>query len=431
MERLYLCRGSRNLEQHLTDTADKSLADSGTRIHNALAGTLEADLLTEDERWVFTRCQEHERELVESVFGTLDWENLKDGKLPMESGGFLEVWREKREWLFSEEDEKQASGELDVVYFDRSQLKALVIDYKSGYKPVTEPDQNIQLRTYASLTHERYGAVIVIVAVIQPRCMPQTARALYAEEDLVYAGKELRVVLEEALDPDAKRVPGPAQCEYCKAKGICKELRKQLKQDRPDVVEINLISGKELDLREQMMPGYRLSEILDKVGHYERACKAIREEAKLRIKHGREVPGYALVPGRQQRKIVHVYGLFEKIVHKLGWMSPKDFWNHFVSISVTDLDKLAKKHPPKSLTVTPQRLFTKRFGEFIEVKSTDLVLERTSYLKANSYQPTADKTKEIFEQREQPLLPMPESRNEKLSQLFGGKTNERRSAGKK
>lgn len=387
MERLYLCRASYQLESQLTDTADKTLADSGTRIHNALAGTLEADLLDDDEKWVYDRAREYETEVVESVFGVVDWENITSGekgawKLPMESGGFLEVWRERREWLYSEDDEKQTSGELDVVYFDRQQLKALVIDYKSGYKPVTEPDANIQLRTYAVLTHERYGAVTVIVAVIQPRCQPQTARAVYLEEDLVYAGRELRVVLAESQNPLAVRVPGPAQCEYCKAKGICPELRKEMKVASVQVKQINFLGGKELDKREEFMPGHTLSGLLDKVAHVERACKAIRDEAKIRLKHGREVPGYALVPGRNQRKIVKPYGLFTKVVHTLKWMSPKDFWNQFVGISVGDLDKIAKKYPPKDPRITPQRLFAKRFGEYIETRSTDLQVERTSYTAA-------------------------------------------------
>lgn len=402
MERLYLCRGSFNLESKLTDIADKTFADSGTRVHNALAGISEADLLNEDERWVYDRCTEHEVSLVESVFGVERIERL-------------EIWREKRQWLYSEDDEKQSSGELDVVYFDTDTLEALVIDYKSGYKPVTEPDRNIQLREYAVLTAEKYNASKVTVAVIQPRCSPATAQAIYEKEDLEYAGKELRVVLSEAKDPNAPRVPGAAQCEYCKAKGICPELKKQMKSEIVHVKGITFLSGKELDYREEFMPGYVLSEILDKVAHVERACKAVREEAKIRIKHGRDVPGYSLVKGRMQRMITNPYAMYEKIVNKLQWMSPKDFWNTYVKISIGDIDKLVKKHPPKSLKIKAEVLYAKRFGEFIESKSTDLVLERTSYrpLVAEA------KSGKIEAKTQEKLKDIP--RNQSLEVLFGKK----------
>lgn len=404
MERLYLCRGSFNLESQLTDIADKTFADSGTRIHNALAGLSEADLLNEDERWVYDRCKEHEIALTESVFAP---EKLDS----------LEIWREKREWMYSEEDEKQSSGELDLVYFDQDGLEALVDDYKTGYKPVTEPDRNVQLRMYAVLTAERYGAQKVTVAVIQPRCSPPTAQAIYEKEDLEYAGKELRVVLAESKDPNAPRTPGAVQCEYCKAKGICPELKKQMKSDMVQVKGITLITGKELDYRENFMPGYILSELLDKVAHVERACKAIREEAKIRIKHGRDVPGYNLVKGRTQRMITSPYVMYDKIVNRLKWMSPKDFWNNYVKISIGDIDKLAKKHPPKRLDITPERLFAQRFGTMIESRSTDLVLERTSYAKG-----LPEHSEPVEVEETQQILPMNSiPRNTTLEQLFGKK----------
>ncbi len=308
MERIRLCRGSRLLESKLTQYEVNDIAETGTRIHNCLAGIEDYLLLDEQDRWVYDRCLQLEAEVVMQICN--NDQNLISS---------LAITGEQRLFLLDEQGNEVTSGQYDKLYLHFGKKFAICNDYKTGYLPVTDPSLNMQARTLAVLIWKEYGIDTVYVSMIQPNCIPQNEICKYEKADLEIAYKEILNLLKTAEDPNAPRTPGLKQCLYCKAKAVCPENQTYMINNLPSVMEagqkkeIIMVSDDELDLREKLLPGARLAQLLDMSEAIEKTRENLKSEAKLRLKTGRAVPGYALVPGIKRRYIKNNYGLYKKL----------------------------------------------------------------------------------------------------------------------
>lgn len=338
MERLKRCRGSWNLEKDLTDIAVSDIAERGTLIHAALDGSVNPDDLGDQEFYLYERCQEIEEAIVREVFG-FDIE-ITD----------LIVTGEERIFLV-ENGIELMSGKFDKLYRDPGTGKALIIDYKTGYKAVTDPDSNMQLRAYAVLVGQQYHPASVTVAAIQPICKPSWSKCEYLPEHIDIARKEILRIIDTAEVQDAARVPGDKQCEYCKAKSVCKELADFATSSLTDIQkvhEIILTAPQEIDLREKLVSGEELSKLLDRTDLITKWSEALDEEAKLRLRTNRIVPNYGMFPGVAKRKIVNNIDFYEEF-KKYGKqiiddpISPKDIIDT-ASFSIGKIEKLVNRN---------------------------------------------------------------------------------------
>lgn len=303
LERLKKCRGSRLLEKELTNYEESEIANAGTLIHNCLAGIANPDMLDEQGRFAYEVCIESEDVIKNQTYN-----------YSQEVISRLKISGEERLWLYDENGVPILSGAFDKLYIDPVTNSALVVDYKTGYKAQTDPAKNIQLRAYAVLVWQTYGIETVTVALIQPNCKPLYAKCQYTLPDLKLALKEIRHILLTAQNPLAIRTPGEKQCEYCRAKGVCKELAdfaKNTLENFNRVTNIILVSSEEMDKREEMLDGQSLAECLDMGAFIKKWNDALKAEGELRLKAMREVPGYAMLPGKDRREITDNYEFYE------------------------------------------------------------------------------------------------------------------------
>lgn len=155
VERLALCPGSWNLESKLPPEPESDDAAAGTRIHDALAGSIDPKTLGVDEFDTYSRILDMEKEALAIWKSTLP----EDGD-PI-------VVREERLWMESESGEPLFSGQFDVCFMIGKE--ALLLDAKSGRGEVQSSEGNFQLMALASLIGERFPHIeAVTVAILAP-----------------------------------------------------------------------------------------------------------------------------------------------------------------------------------------------------------------------------------------------------------------------
>lgn len=196
------CPGSGHLEAGEPDKSS-SISERGDRIHAALE-TDDTRLLIDDEEDAYTRIMEKRDEEVRRFF--------PNG---------AKVYREHRFMATSRNGKMLASAKCDYVATDGT--LAVVMDYKSGFKPVTPSPRNLQIRTQALAVHCQLDVPNVIGTVIQNIGRKTTVSSVeYTEADMDRARYELELVVVLSEPKDAPRVPGQ-WCQYCKGAHKCPE----------------------------------------------------------------------------------------------------------------------------------------------------------------------------------------------------------------
>lgn len=213
--RLAACPGSYRMAKGIPDRPTDD-GDFGTAIHAYLAGTLKAEDLTGEQLDIAESCSAIEARLVNQ------WKTrclLTDHEIT--------VTRDSERLWLSLDGEPACSGVADVVY--RYKDVALALDYKTLPGEHADSDENLQLRTLAVLTDEKYdlSMAIVDVAIIQPLVTHSPTVSRYDVEALGIARSELLTILEAAKAPDAPLHPGK-QCDYCRAASICPEVHREV-----------------------------------------------------------------------------------------------------------------------------------------------------------------------------------------------------------
>lgn len=348
IERIKLCRGSFLMEQQYVPLEVSEVAETGTLIHNCLAGITDPKVLDESERWTYEQCKDYEGDTVRQYF------NFQPERI-----NAAVRYSEQRLYLYDEEKNLVSSGQVDVMYIDKEKNACLVIDYKTGWKAVTDPVSNMQLRAYAVLAWQNYGVKSVRVAVVQPNTRPVMTNCDYTEEDLIRSYKQILRILAEAKVEGAPLTPGPKQCEYCKAKSLCPALAEyaltntdQFKRAK----EIILMSDAQLDAREKALPGEELAKLLDSIGMLTKWAEALKAEAKTRLKVGRSVKGYGLRDGAAKRAVTKPYEFYEQMKE---FFNPRDILQlaKFPIGKVEELFQVTRAKTKKEAAETVNTLF--------------------------------------------------------------------------
>jgi Protein of unknown function (DUF2800) len=261
--RIQACPGSLAAEAQFPDTSGEA-AIRGTKIH----------------------------ELSEHLLQGIDIEGEQDPELLAEAIQYVDELRErtghiKRYWIEMNFDEElqqihpDLGGTADYVGTGGGEL--LVVDLKTGRNQVDVKD-NTQLLTYA------LGAALKLNA---PRDV-KVRMAIYQQGWREYTidmatlmdwREELLLVANRASVANAMRIPGADQCQYCKARTTCPELRAAA------------ISA----AQEEFAPGQAVEA---STIHEAKMCmvwaEAVLDNARAQLENdANAIPGWTLKPGRK------------------------------------------------------------------------------------------------------------------------------------
>jgi CRISPR/Cas system-associated exonuclease Cas4 (RecB family) len=254
------CPGAFALEQKVPTGKSSAAAELGTIVHAHLAG--EKVELDAEGAQIAERCREQYLELAQEIIGT---EQITATVV------------EERLWF-----DKEWSGAIDRIdFFGNS---ALVVDYKTGRGEVEDAASNLQTRAYAVLVAENYKNVCTVyAAVIQPHAGAPTV-TVYDVNDLAQAREEIIALVAAIKRQDAPRNPSPEACKYCRALAICPET----------AAETTALATRSVS-DVPALPDLELAQLLSASTVVEDFISAIRDEAKSRLKAGKEVPGWTLI----------------------------------------------------------------------------------------------------------------------------------------
>lgn len=283
MERYQLCPGSWNAERGIAEETSHD-AETGNRIHAALAGETVTPPLTDDEERTMEACRSQATSLLDTLLPHRD-----------------EMHLERRYWWNGE-----WSGKPDVVAIDTLQGHAVVIDYKTGRGDVTEAAGNMQLRALAVLVSAEHWPERVTVAIVQPLAGAVSV-CEYGPDELMKAHEEVAGIVSAIHWPEATRRPSSKACKYCKAKGTerCPESIAAVESLPMEVSR---------DGREIVLTPERLSELLEKLPMVEKVIEAIRGKARRMLEAGETVPGYTLKPGVERETITDLTTVYNRAV---------------------------------------------------------------------------------------------------------------------
>lgn len=222
------CPGKINAERGLPDRVGREAAE-GTVFHDAaevcLRTGIDPQFLPQGEEQVVSgHTVSFNQEMVDAMLGGLD---LLDELI--EPGDIVRV--EERVWIEPFTLEEGGFGTSDVTIIKVRQRKIIVFDWKYG-KIAVSPVENSQIMLYAlgawmSVAGQHFGwdpvDIEVECIIYQPRVPGAGGRWSTSMEWLLLEGHQIRIDAAATYNPNAKRVPGLKQCEYCKAKKSCGE----------------------------------------------------------------------------------------------------------------------------------------------------------------------------------------------------------------
>lgn len=202
LARLDKCPGSLRLSSNLAETESED-ASRGTRIH-ALAARLILGGKPDDtddpaELELAMKIADYAKSEIEAV-GSLE----------------VNVEQEVEYSLFPGEVLFWGTSDLILVCPDCVR----VYDWKTGFRPVTEAENNLQGAAYALAAMQRYRRDTAIVTFYNP-AINQLTTAEFS--DTTALALEISKVIRNAQKDGAPCNPGEEQCRYCRAAaaGVC------------------------------------------------------------------------------------------------------------------------------------------------------------------------------------------------------------------
>jgi hypothetical protein len=192
-------------------------------------------------------------------------------------------------------------GTADHLAFVPDENLLCVTDLKYGKGVRVDATDNTQLALYALGAISEYGAAYPIkrvrMTVVQPR-MDNISEWEVSADELYKLGEYISQRAQAALAPNAPRVPGNEQCQFCAAKPTCPELAKVTEQ-------AIMCDFEQLDKAELQSPQNLTDEQLRKALDAKKIIvswlDAVEDLATERLNCGKPFAGYKLVQGRSIR----------------------------------------------------------------------------------------------------------------------------------
>ena len=214
-----------------------------------------------------------------------------------------------------------------------------IIDLKYGKGIRVDAESNTQAMLYALGAYEDFGHIYDIdtieIAIHQPR-LDHISEWTISVNDLLSWGDEVKIKAKRCFEPDAPRNPGDKQCQWCKAKPKCPELKRITEQSIitmfDDITPAAMPATDELtdeQLRLALTNKKLITGWLD----------AVESHITDRLTAGDDFPGYKIVEGRSLRK----WGDESQAVNLLTETYSDDELYTRKFISVTQAEKLTGK----------------------------------------------------------------------------------------
>lgn len=221
---------------------------------------------------------------------------------------------------------------------------ATVVDLKYGKGVRIDAEENPQAMLYGLGALNDFGFLHDIdtlkLVIIQPR-LDHVSEWEISRDDLDrWAVYDVQPAAEMALSDEPAFVPGPKQCQFCRARVTCRAL-----------AEINIETAvKDFegldDIGETVKPFHlsddEIAAILPKLDILTNWAKAIEAWALGRLETGNDIPGYKLVEGRSIRKWEDEEAAGKALARKLG--AKVAFIRKLITITEAE-KRLGKKDP--------------------------------------------------------------------------------------
>lgn len=202
LARLDKCPGSLRLSSNLAESESED-ASRGTRIHAMAA------------RLILGGKPEESDDPAELELAM----NIADyAKSEIEAVGALEAHVEQEVEYSLLPGEVLFWGTSDLILVCSDCVR--VYDWKTGFRPVTEAENNLQGAAYALAAMQRYRRDAAVVTFYNP-AINQLTTAEFS--DTTALALEISKVIRSAQKDDAPCNPGEEQCRYCRAAaaGVC------------------------------------------------------------------------------------------------------------------------------------------------------------------------------------------------------------------
>ena len=206
----------------------------------------------------------------------------------------------------------KTSGQFDVALVHPESRRALLLDGKSGWLPVTPNPSNLQLRRLAALLWLELGCREIGVCILKPfgRTEPP---CVYDEADLEQSLLEMEEDVRQSHAPNAVRTAGTQQCRYCRAREGCPARLSWLAAVLPSTSPaLPMVSARDWSPAQRALFLEREKDARDWL-------EARKEEIKVLLAEAPEsVPGYYLKPGRLIETITDPQQVWTRFNQNLG-----------------------------------------------------------------------------------------------------------------
>lgn len=262
-----------------------------------------------------------------------------------------------------------AFGTADAIIIADGTME--VIDFKYGKGVKVSAWKNPQMLIYGLGAYDKfnfdYNIQRVRMTIVQPRIDNLSEYEVSTDELLVWAANELAPKALIAYSGNGEQKPGE-WCQFCKVKSSCRALAKLCTDAAAK--DPKLINAKEL--AEDILP------ILPTVKTW---LTGIEDYALQQALNGVQLPGWKVVEGRSNRKIVNQEGAAAAL-NAAGYLSEQIYKPQELR-TITDLEKLIGK-----------KQFAALAGDFIEKPAGKPTLAPESD-KRKAIDPVADDFKDV------------------------------------
>lgn len=313
------CPGAPELEKQVPDSAGIEAA-YGTCFHEAAALCAEFGLDPLDLVGMKVNCPPHgliefTQAMARNMQPGLDYLNALIGQgdiLLVEQRLSLENWLGPDQF-----------GTTDIAVISKEKWRIIVFDWKYGAGVPVSPVENEQAMLYfagvwdnyagdifESVAWEQgvdpsdadfYDSIEVQIIIEQPRAPGGGGVWVTNVAALLKRLEKIRAAAERTREPNAPRIPGDYQCQFCRGKPYCKEHADHMLamfDTRLEEVEMDFLLDKPLELPVAMTPEARSHILLHKT-QIEGWLKDLHAAAYNDAENGDPVPGMKLVEGRR------------------------------------------------------------------------------------------------------------------------------------
>ena len=318
------CTASPRLEEHMDDTSS-IYAKEGTLAHALAEAMLTNDLLEVEK---LKTDDLFYAGMIDEVGEYTDYciERFNEMK-SIDNLAIMDI--EKRldfsKWV------PKGFGTGDCIIIGNGLLE--IIDLKFGKGVEVSATENPQLMLYALGALNEYGFIYDVdrirMTIAQVRLSNISSFEMKVSDLINWAETEVKEKAKEAYSGKAEANPG-SWCGFCKFKNLCKSRTEHLKE------KVNYYKDKSLSNDE-------IAEVLAISDEVTKWLKDINDFALDEALKGAKFPGYKLVEGRSNRKIVDEIGLAEILIDVEGYSEDKVFKPKAIE-TITNLEKLIGKN---------------------------------------------------------------------------------------